>query len=165
MRDIVKEDVPKIEKLLSDVLGSADHTAIERLGGLTNHTYHVSMKDGAEYVVRIPGEGTEEMIVRGDEKKSTELACRIGVDAKMLFFGDDGTKLTEYINEMEKKGLLVDEWNEDTAKREVEMSGGLHASDLAEKGKKQYSGNTYYQKMMLDLNSVDRGMRVHKWDY
>ena len=74
-------------------------------------------------------------------------------------------KLTEYINEMEKKGLLVDEWNEDTAKREVEMSGGLHASDLAEKGKKQYSGNTYYQKMMLDLNSVDRGMRVHKWDY
>ncbi|MBQ1503187.1 MAG: choline kinase, partial [Clostridia bacterium] len=71
MREIVKEDVPKIEKLLSDVLGSAEYSAIERLGGLTNHTYHVSMKDGAEYVVRIPGEGTEEMIVRGDEKKST----------------------------------------------------------------------------------------------
>ena len=99
MREIVKEDVPKIEKLLSDVLGSSDCAAIERLGGLTNHTYHVSMKDGAEYVVRIPGEGTEEMIVRGDEKKSTELACRVGVDAKMLFFGDDGTKLTEYIKD------------------------------------------------------------------
>ncbi|MBQ6262821.1 MAG: phosphotransferase family protein [Clostridia bacterium] len=99
MREIIKEDVPKIEKLLSDVLGSSDCAAIERLGGLTNHTYHVSMKDGAEYVVRIPGEGTEEMIVRGDEKKSTELACRVGVDAKMLFFGDDGTKLTEYIKD------------------------------------------------------------------
>ena len=99
MREIVKEDVPKIEKLLSDVLGSADHTAIERLGGLTNHTYHVTMKNGAEYVVRIPGEGTEEMIVRGDEKKSTELACRLGVDAKMFFFGEDGTKLTEYIKD------------------------------------------------------------------
>ncbi|MBR6915108.1 MAG: phosphotransferase family protein [Clostridia bacterium] len=99
MREIVKEDVPKIEKLLSDVLGSAEYSAIERLGGLTNHTYHVSMKNGAEYVVRIPGEGTEEMIVRGDEKKSTELACRLGVDAKMLFFGEDGTKLTEYIKD------------------------------------------------------------------
>ena len=99
MREIVKEDVPKIEKLLSDVLGSAEHTAIERLGGLTNHTYHVTVKDGAEYVVRIPGEGTEEMIVRDDEKKSTELACRLGVDAKMFFFGEDGTKLTEYIKD------------------------------------------------------------------
>ena len=99
MREIIKEDLPKVKKLLSDVLGSGEYASIERLGGLTNHTYHVTMNGGAEYVVRIPGEGTEEMIVRSDEKKSTELACRVGVDARMLFFGDDGTKLTEYIKD------------------------------------------------------------------
>ena len=54
------------------------------------------MQNG-EYVVRIPGEGTEELIVREDEKVSTELACRLGIDAKCLFFGKDGAKVTEYI--------------------------------------------------------------------
>lgn len=67
------------------------------MGGLTNHTYHVVLEDGSEYVVRIPGEGTEEMIVRSDEKISTKLACDLGVDAEMLYFGDDGSKITRYI--------------------------------------------------------------------
>ena len=97
MREIVKEDVPKIAELVKNVLGEDGYASAERLGGLTNHTYHVVLKDGREYVVRIPGEGTEELIVRGDEKKSTQLACKLGVDAQMLFFGDDGSKVTEYV--------------------------------------------------------------------
>ena len=55
------------------------------------------MNDGAEYVVRIPGEGTEEMIVRKDEMVSTKLACDLGVDAEVLYFGEDGSKVTKYI--------------------------------------------------------------------
>ena len=97
MREIVKEDLPKIAALVKKVLGEDSYASVERLGGLTNHSYHVVLNDGREYVVRIPGEGTEELIVRGDEKKSTELACRVGVDAQMLYFGDDGSKVTEYV--------------------------------------------------------------------
>ena len=97
MRETVREDVPKIEALVKTVLGADGWASAERLGGLTNHTYHVVLKDGREYVVRIPGEGTEELIKRDDERKSTELACRLGVDAQMLYFGDDGSKVTEYI--------------------------------------------------------------------
>jgi len=96
-KEILKEDIPKVKDLLGIVLGDSDYAEMSRMGGLTNHTYKVTMKDGAEYVVRIPGEGTEEMIVRSDEKKSTKLACDLGVDAKMLYFGDDGSKVTEYI--------------------------------------------------------------------
>ena len=49
-------------------------------------------------MVRIPGEGTEEIIVRSDEKKSTELACRLGIDAKLYYFdGKTGEKITDYI--------------------------------------------------------------------
>ena len=55
------------------------------------------MADGNEYVVRIPGEGTEELIVRADEMVSTRLACDLGVDAEMLYFGTDGAKVTRYI--------------------------------------------------------------------
>ena len=97
MREIVQGDIAKVRALLSSVLRVSDYASIERMGGLTNHTYHVTLEDKKEYVVRIPGEGTEQMIVRSDERVSTELACRLGVDAKMLHFGADGSKVTEYI--------------------------------------------------------------------
>ena len=79
--EIIVEDIAKVKKLLSDVLGSDSYTEISRMGGLTNHTYKIVREDGGEYVVRIPGEGTEEMIVRADEMVSTKLACDIGIDA------------------------------------------------------------------------------------
>lgn len=97
MGDIIKQDLPLIADLLKHVLGKDDYSDLARMGGLTNHTYHVTFADGAEYVVRIPGEGTEEMIVRSDEEKSTRLACDLGVDAKVLYFGKDGSKVTEYL--------------------------------------------------------------------
>lgn len=97
MREIVEKDLVPIAQLLKSVLDADGYKAIERMGGLTNHTYHVTLDNGKEYVIRIPGEGTEELIVRSDEMASTELACRLGVDAKMLHFGKDGSKVTEYI--------------------------------------------------------------------
>ncbi len=97
MGEIIKEDLIKVANLVKQVLGVDEYTSIERMGGLTNHTYHVTLNDGSQYVVRIPGEGTEELIVRSDEQKSTKLACDLGVDAKLLYFGADGSKVTEYI--------------------------------------------------------------------
>lgn len=96
-KEIVVQDLEKVARLLQKVLGVQGYQNIERMGGLTNHTYHVTLENGTEYVVRIPGEGTEEMIVRSDEMISTQLACRLGVDAQMLYFGEDGAKVTEYI--------------------------------------------------------------------
>lgn len=96
-KEILTEDIPKIKELLAKVLGDGEYADVSRMGGLTNHTYKVTMRDGKEYVVRIPGEGTEELIVRSDEMKSTKLACELGVDAQMLYFGEDGSKVTEYI--------------------------------------------------------------------
>ncbi len=97
MGEIIKQDLSAVSDLLKLVVGKDDYCDIKRMGGLTNHTYYVAFADGAEYVVRIPGEGTEELIVRSDEEKSTTLACKLGVDAKMLHFGKDGSKVTEYI--------------------------------------------------------------------
>lgn len=97
MKEIVKADLPKVEELLKQVLNTTGYSRIERMGGLTNHTYHVWLEDGRQFAVRIPGEGTEELIVRDDERINTELACRLGVDAKLLYFGPEGSKVTEYI--------------------------------------------------------------------
>jgi len=97
MRDIIEKDILPIKKLLKDVLGIDSFEKIERMGGLTNHTYHITLSDGKEYVVRIPGEGTEQLIIRSDEMVSTKLACDLGIDAKLLYFGNDGSKVTEFI--------------------------------------------------------------------
>ncbi len=98
MREIINKDLPQIAQLVQDVLNADNYKSIERMGGLTNHTYHVTLYNGQEYVVRIPGEGTEEMIVRSDEMVSTKLACSLGVDAQLLHFGEDGSKVTEFIS-------------------------------------------------------------------
>jgi len=96
-REIVQADIPVVKALMLKVLGTDEYADLSRMGGLTNHTYKVTLKNGEEYVVRIPGEGTEEVIVRRDELISTKLACDLGVDAEMLYFGEDGSKVTRYI--------------------------------------------------------------------
>lgn len=99
MNEVIKNDIPKVKKLLKSVLNIDAYKEINRGGGLTNHTYHVLLNDNREYIIRIPGEGTEELINRNDEKISTELANKLDIDAKLLYFGSDGSKVTEYIKD------------------------------------------------------------------
>lgn len=97
-REIEEADIPRIRELLTRVFPDDTYTKLARLGGMTNHSYKVTRPDGQEYLVRIPGEGTEEMINRADERKSTELACRLDIDSELLYFGDDGTKIMRFIH-------------------------------------------------------------------
>ena len=97
-KEVIKEDVPKVEALLEQVLETSKYIKLSRMGGLTNHTYQVILENKEAYVVRIPGEGTEQLIVRNDEMISTKLACEVGVDAELLYFGKDGSKVTKYIS-------------------------------------------------------------------
>ena len=85
VREIETADLPKLKDLLTRVFGDGTWKDIQRLGGMTNHSYKITRNDGQEYLVRIPGEGTEKMINRLDERKSTELACNLGIDASLLF--------------------------------------------------------------------------------
>lgn len=96
-KEIVQADIPVVKSLMLKVLRTDEYADLSRMGGLTNHTYKVTLKNGEEYVVRIPGEGTEDVIVRSDEMISTKLACDLGVDAEMLYFGEDGSKVTRFI--------------------------------------------------------------------
>ena len=99
VREIEDADLPQLHQLMEEVFGDGEWKDIERLGGMTNHSYKITRADGEEYLVRIPGEGTEEMIVRSDERKSTELGCDLGIDSPLLFFGDDGRKVMKFISD------------------------------------------------------------------
>lgn len=98
MREIVKADVSRIDEIVRNVLHCSEYELLGRMGGMTNHTYRVRLKGMGDYVVRIPGEGTASMISRKNERISMMLACELGIDAKLVFFGEDGTKVAEYIS-------------------------------------------------------------------
>ncbi len=87
-----------LQKALFVSAADCDAALTERLGGMTNRTYQVTLPQGRCYVVRIPGEGTKELICRSDEKVSTELAGRLGIDAPLLYFDGEGCKVSEYID-------------------------------------------------------------------
>ena len=97
VRKIEENDIPELKSILLKVFNDDSYKDIKRLGGMTNHSYKITRNDGKEYLVRIPGEGTEEMINRQDERKSTELACKLGIDTKLLYFDDDGHKVMDFI--------------------------------------------------------------------
>jgi len=99
VRKIEESDVPKLQELLSLVFDDGEYNEIQRLGGMTNHSYRIVRNDGQEYLVRLPGEGTEEMINRLDERKSTELACKLGIDSPLLYFDDLGRKVMRFIRD------------------------------------------------------------------
>lgn len=99
VRKIEAIDIPKLHDLMELVFGNGEWKDISRLGGMTNHSYKITREDGQEFLVRIPGDGTEEMINRLDERKSTELACNLGIDSPMLYFGDDGRKVMRFIHD------------------------------------------------------------------
>lgn len=75
-----------------------DKLSVERLGGLTNLNYKIATPDG-NYVMRLPGEGTEEYIDRTIEEHNARVAARAGVNAEVTFFDTkDGLMVTRFID-------------------------------------------------------------------
>ncbi len=69
-----------------------------RLGGLTNHNYHLQLGDD-QYVLRIAGAGTAEYIDRTVEAHNARVAARAGVNAEVVFFDPaDGLMLTRFLD-------------------------------------------------------------------
>lgn len=86
---------------LRQIKGFADadpgNVEIERLGGLTNIVFRVR-RDGRDYLLRIPGPGTESYIDRKVEAHNSAAAARSGVSPEVLHFDvESGLMLADYI--------------------------------------------------------------------
>lgn len=102
---------------------------ISPIGGMTNKNYKVQVDDEL-YVLRVPGNGTEEMISREEEIKNAVYANKIGVDAELVYFNEKtGIKISKFIDNAE---TLTPE----AAKRQSSMKmvtdviKKLHGSDI-----------------------------------
>lgn len=75
-----------------------DVTVVALIGGMTNRNFLCSC-EGQSYVVRIPGEGTRQMVDRSDEKLYTTMAVQHGWHPELIYFDHEGIKVTKYIAE------------------------------------------------------------------
>ena len=98
-------------------------------GGMTNKNYLVKIS-GQEYILRMPGNGTESMINRVNEKHNSTLANEISIDTDILYFDENsGIKISKLIEDAETI-------NAQTAKREeimeltTQVLRKLHDSEL-----------------------------------
>jgi thiamine kinase-like enzyme len=89
---------PYLQRLAQFRGATAGNLQFERLGGLTNQVYRVSHA-GTNYLLRIPGKGTEEYIDRTVEAHNAKVAADAGISAQVLFAdGDDGLMLCRYLD-------------------------------------------------------------------
>jgi thiamine kinase-like enzyme len=94
-RDEVEGTLARIPAFVATTL---DRPEIERIGGLTNRNYKVTV--GPEsYVLRLAGAGTGDYVDREAEEHNAQVAARAGVGAEIVFFEvDSGTMLSRYIH-------------------------------------------------------------------
>lgn len=88
---------------LSVILPKEDveHAQIEQIGGLSNKNFKVTLSD-KQYVLRVPGIGSDGMVVREYEEQNSILGSKMGINAPILYFNKEtGIKLAEFIQNAE----------------------------------------------------------------
>lgn len=105
----IKDKLIKILEVDND-----DIEEISSAGGMTNKNYLVNIT-GDKYILRMPGNGTESMINRVNEKHNSTLANELDLDTDILYFDEvSGIKISKLIEDAETI-------NSQTAKREENM--------------------------------------------
>lgn len=98
-------------------------------GGMTNTNFYVRAADG-EYVLRVPGAGTEVMINRRNEGRNAVLGQELGVNVPTLYFSEDtGVKITSYIPGAETLNGKTAQW-EGNIRKTTAILRKLHNSSL-----------------------------------
>ena len=102
---------------------STSTTALPTMRPLSNRKPSIPVYDYSR--LYIPGEGTEKLINRNEEKKSTELACSLEIDTKLYYFGQDGVKVMEFISDTRPMDENVLK-QEEVVKQAAEIFHKLH---------------------------------------
>ena len=127
-----RERQTRARRALAEVVGSGgakmDELPLVPLDGMTNRNYKITA-GGVNYVVRIPGEGTEEYVNRAADEQAARLTSEIGVNAPVVFYdaktGIQITKFIENSRSLRAPGVLDDS---DVVRRAARAFNLLHTS-------------------------------------
>jgi len=89
----------KVAEILKEVLGVSESeiTNVQPFGGMTNINYQASVRN-QQYIVRIPGVGTDQLINRGEEKNNLEIGVKLGINPEHIYIDTEtGLKVTRMI--------------------------------------------------------------------
>lgn len=90
----------KVENIVRQVLcldDDVDILNVHRAGGMTNLNYFVRV-GSEDYIVRLPGHGTEELVNRRTEKENLQFATALGINPELVYFNiESGLKITRKV--------------------------------------------------------------------
>ncbi len=81
--------------------GDVTTAQITQIGGMSNKNFKITF-EGKNYVLRVPGNGSEGMVERSNEEFNASAACELGVNPPIRYFNPkSGIKLADFIDNAE----------------------------------------------------------------
>ncbi len=96
-------EINNIKTIIRESLkvNNEDITEVSLAGGMTNKNYRICVK-GIRYILRIAGNGTEQMINRNTEMFNSAIASEKGYNVEVPYFNlENGVKISKYIEDAE----------------------------------------------------------------
>lgn len=106
-----------------------DNLKIEQIGGMSNKNFKVTL-DQQQYVLRVPGRGSDGMVNRSFEEQNSILASKIGINPSIRYFDSDtGIKLADYVPAAETLNSATIQRSDNIAKI-ADIYRRLHLSNV-----------------------------------
>lgn len=117
--------------------------------GMTNTSF-IFRIDGVDYIYRYPGEGTEKIISRKNEKKSLQIAKKLGIDPTYIYSDtNEGWKVSKLIHSFREPEYT----SFDDSKKVIKVLQKLHKAKVkVEYGMKPWEDACEMEKLLETNN-------------
>lgn len=117
--------------------------------GMTNTSFIFKINN-IDYIYRYPGEGTEKIISRKNEKKSLEIAKKIGIDPTYIYSDtNEGWKISKYIHNFREP----DYFSKDDSSKVIDVLQRLHKANIeVDYGMKPWDDAVKMEKLLEKNN-------------
>lgn len=107
----------------------ASDLRLKQIGGMSNRNYYARLGTD-QYVLRIPGLGSEGMVVRRYEEENAQHAANLGINPPIRYFSSEtGVKLADYVIEAETLNQATIQ-RHDNMRQIAEVMSKLHNSNI-----------------------------------
>lgn len=115
--------------------------------GMTNTSF-IFRIDGVDYIYRYPGNGTNKIINRKNEKNSLKLAHKLGIDPTYIYLDtDEGWKISKFVHSFREP----DYGSKEDSSRVIKVLQKLHAADVkVDYGMKPWEDACKMEKLLKD---------------
>jgi len=124
-------DKDNLMQHLTDIFGDQDISSAQiiQIGGMSNKNFKVVFQ-GNEYVLRVPGNGSEGMVDRSNEEFNAIEGCKMGVNPSIRYFNPiTGVKLADYIINAETLNSATIQ-RHDNMRKIAEIYSTIHNSHI-----------------------------------